>query len=171
MKVVQKLIITIFLGLVALFIQGTALKFILPDHTVPDFCLILVVFLAFNEVSYTGALFSFLLGLIFDLSSGVVLGPWSAAFSATYSVLCVVSKRVFLDSIPAAFLVIFISCLLSNFVYTGLLYQFNSRGIDIVFNLQESFITALVAPLVLSFYQWLLIRKWSVFLARGGSAV
>ena len=167
MKTIQKILIGIFIGLIALLIQSSALKFLLPDHTVPNFCLVFVVFLAFNEVSITGAVLVFLLGLIFDLSSGVLLGPWAGAFAGTYTILCLISRRVFLDSIPAAFLIILIGSYLSNLLYISLAFQFRVPQSDWVSNLIESSITAAIGPIVLGVFYSLLVRRWSVFASRG----
>lgn len=157
--------------LAALFLQSTALKFLLPYHLVPNFCLIFLVFLAFYEVSVIGAVLSFIIGIVFDVSAGVLLGPWSAAFTASYCVLILLSRRIFVDSFPAAMLVVFISALFSTAIYTGLLYQFQPATFDVYELLTEAAVTAAVSPFVLGFFQRLLVQKMALYSLRGSSVM
>ncbi len=157
--------------LAALFLQSTALKFLLPYHFVPNFCLIFLVFLAFYEVSVVGAVLSFIIGIAFDVSSGVLLGPWSASFTASYCVLILLSQRIFVDSFPAAMLVVFITTLFSTFIYTGLLYQFQPAAFDICDFVVEAAVTGAVSPFVLAFFQRLLVHRMALYSLRGSSVM
>lgn len=155
--------------MLAIFLQSTFLKYILPEHAVPDFCLLFVVFLAFNEGSAFGAVLAFLVGLLFDLSSGLIIGPWSASFSAGYALLSLLSRRVFLDSLPAAFLVVLMTAIFCNAIYVGLLFEFRPGGIDVISFLLESLSTAIFAPFVMRFLTFLLVRKFTVFAVGRGT--
>ena len=170
MKTAQKIIVGLIVGMAALILQSTLLKFMLADHAIPNFCFIFVVFLAFNEVSIAGAVLVFLLGLLFDLSSGVILGPWAGAFAASYTVLCLVSRRVFLDSVPAAFLLTFLGAYFSNLIYILLVFQFHVVDGYWMTNLVESSITAVIGPFVLSFFYALFVKRWNIFASRGTGA-
>ena len=170
MKSVQQVTLAIVVTMLALFLQGTLLKIVLPDHFVPNLCLIFVIFLAFYEVTVTGALISFIVGLSFDVSGGVLLGPWSASFTALYCMLILISRRIFIDSFPAAMLVTLFSTVFSTAIYTGLLYQFQPSTMEISSLLVESAVTAAVAPLVLWLLHNILIRKLSIYSVRGVGA-
>lgn len=166
-----KILTGIIAGLFILLLQSAVFNTFLPEHWVPNICLIFIVFLAFNEVSVAGAFLPFIIGLEFDFSTGVIVGPWAGAFTATYTILSLISKRVFLDSSVAGFVFVFVSAFIANLIYLGLLYQFGEGGGEIIHNTVNSFATALVAPVFLSLFHWLFIRRWSVFYSKGSSSV
>ena len=170
MKSVQQISVGIVVTLIALFAQSTLVRFMQP-HVVPNFCVLFVVFLSFHEATLVGAFMTFLVGLIFDVSSGVLLGPWSAGFTATFCVLTLLSKRVYLESLPAAVLVGFLSALLSTSIYTGLLYQFQPQSLEASSLLIESGMTAIVAPVVLRMFYALLVQKLSIYGLRGAGGI
>ena len=57
-----------------------------------------LVYLAFYEVSTFGAALAFLLGLQLDVSSAKLLGPWAGSFVLVYGFLGPLSQRIFIDT-------------------------------------------------------------------------
>ncbi|NMC63092.1 MAG: rod shape-determining protein MreD [SAR324 cluster bacterium] len=170
-KSFQQIMIGLVVTLIALILQSTLLKFFLPSQFIPNICLIFVLFLAFYEVSIVGAVLTFLVGLLFDVNSGVLLGPWSAAFSATFCVLSLLSRRIFLDSFLASSLLAFASGVFATAIYLGFLYQFQHSVLDITGFLTECLVTALIAPFFLFVFKVVLVRKWPIYAQRNISSV
>ncbi|MCB0332515.1 MAG: rod shape-determining protein MreD [Bdellovibrionales bacterium] len=101
---------TIFvLGLLGVLIQGTFFRFFLSASFVPHLLLLLTLYLAFYETSVLGVFLSFFLGLLLDLSTGLLLGPWAASFVVVYCFLSLVSDRIFVESGLAAVVISFFS--------------------------------------------------------------
>lgn len=151
MKSARRLIVVLAIGLLALFIQGTLIKSIAPTSMlVPNLNLIIVAFLAFREPSVFGAILSFLLGIQFDFSSGVLVGPWSAAFVAAFGLLSMVSQRVFVESPPAVVFSVLVAVLVANLIRILIILQFSEVGLAgftwALFG--EGILTALLAPLL-----------------------
>lgn len=149
----RQLALIIVSALLGVFLQSSALPWVLPDSfVVPNLMLAMVAFLAFYEVSPFGALLAFLTGLVLDLSSGVLLGPWAAAFVAVYGFLSVVSQRIFVESTLSVMSAVFAAALLSHVVYASLLLQFSHNQdaayLVSVSVLGEALFSAFLAPLV-----------------------
>lgn len=146
----------IVLGLVCTVLQGTVFRSLGPlALVIPNFALMLVVFLAFYEVSAFGALLAFIVGLELDLFSGVFIGPWAGSCVAVYGFLSALAQHLFIESVLAASIVVFLSALGMNLVYMILVFEFKPIEFPIFWRvLGDSFVTALVAPAVF----WLLRR-------------
>ena len=71
------------------------LKLVSPNIIVPNFILIMVICLGFNLVTPGAATLAFSLGLVFDLYSGVLLGPWAGTFVLVYVILSLLSQRLY----------------------------------------------------------------------------
>lgn len=65
MRFFQKVALILFLALIALFLQSSVLKLVLPSPAVPNLCLLLVLFLAFHDATVLGAFLCFTIGLLF----------------------------------------------------------------------------------------------------------
>lgn len=157
---------------VAIFIQGTLLKLIAPGSmVVPNMLLLLVGFLAFYEVSIFGAVLSFCIGLTLDLSSGLLLGPWGAAFVSVYGMLSALSQRLFVESPLASFVAMFFSSILASFVYLVIVLQFQplvSHKLSFSWLLLvEAIFTAVLAPFAFWALRWALLPSASSG-SRGG---
>ena len=90
------------LGIVCCALQGSLLHIGLPVSLVPQLVVVLVVSLAFSEVSVFGCVMTFVLGLLMDFSSAMLVGPWAGALVVVYGVLAVLSHRLFIESGVAA---------------------------------------------------------------------
>ena len=150
----------LLLGALALVVQGTILKSIFPELVTPVFVISLVVFLGFYEASALGAVLAFVLGLQLDMFTGILLGPWAAAFVVTFFVLASLSQRLFVDSALAAFVVVCAACMLSSTIYILLFFKLEAISWLVVWRLLiEAFVSALFAPFLLRLVRRLLLKR------------
>jgi rod shape-determining protein MreD len=148
--------VILVIGIAAMFLQGSVIRAFLPSSAiVPNIMIAVVAFLAFHEVSVLGVALSFFLGLLFDLSSGALLGPWAGAFVLVYAFLSSLTQRVFTDSPLTAFVAVLIGSLVAQGVYLAMMLQFRSAelapvssGVNI---LLEALFSAFCAPLCFAF--------------------
>lgn len=146
----RKILLTIALAVIGVFIQGTLLGSILPAAFVPNIVLTLALFFPFYEVSALGAALAFLVGLILDIYSATMLGPWAGTASVLFGFLTLLSRGVFIESYLAAFVSVFVATILGNVLYLVLVNQFGPSSSDI-FSwklLLNSVVTAAIAPFV-----------------------
>lgn len=149
MDKVKVILILVVLILLAVFFQESVFALILPAYLIPNLLVILIVHLAFIEVSIFGALLVFLTGLIFDVASGVALGPWAAAFIIVYFVFSGLSQKIFLESVVAAFLAVLVATLVADGVYLMVIKGFDLPTARILsFAFGEALVTAILAPVV-----------------------
>ena len=161
MNIARKIVTVLVAVMIGVFIQSSLLGAFLPKMLVPNFVLIVGVFLAFFESTVFGAFLAFLAGLTFDLYSGILLGPWAGSLAVVFGMLTLLSRRMFVDSPFTAFASVFISALAGNIVYLLLLTRFSPLGGD-VFSLAlivNSFMTALVAPPCFSLLRRVYVRR------------
>ena len=152
--------LVLLLGLVAVFVQSTVLKAILPPVVIPSFLVILLVFLAFYETSLAGVFTAFLLGLEFDLHGGILLGPWAGSFVAVYCALASLSQRIFVDSGLAAFAVVLLSSFLSSFIFVVLVFEFQPVQLGVLSTaLIEALLNGILAAPVLALLRRYLARR------------
>jgi len=116
-KQVKNISIIFFFVLICLLLQTTVLRLFLSDLFVPNLLVIFVVYLSFYRVSPAGVIVSFILGLILDFSSGLVLGPWAASFVVVFCTLAVLSDRIFVESHLAALVMVFLATIASDLIY------------------------------------------------------
>lgn len=121
MRFMRKAIAVLLLGVLALLIPGTLIKSISPGLVVPNFLLILLVFLAFYNGRPGDALLAFMLGLEQDLGSLSLLGPWAGAYIVVFAVLTLLSRRIFIESAWVVFLTVFTAALAADFLYLAML--------------------------------------------------
>ena len=120
MNDLRLVLVFLLLSILAVFIQGTMLSYFLPPFLVPDFLVIIVVFLAFFELSVLGVTTVFLCGVVYDIASGVLLGPCAASFIVVFGIFAALSQRLFVESFFAAFFAVFFAALISDSVYLTL---------------------------------------------------
>lgn len=146
---IRLIVSVIAFSFAGLILQGVVLHSLLPVYLIPNFLLIAVVFLGFHEVSVLGVVLAFLCGLIFDLFSGTLIGPWSGSFVFVYALLALFAQRLFTRSLSTVVLSVFLANVIATALYFALLYQFQSiEGRLFSISLIESLSSALVAPLV-----------------------
>ncbi len=136
-------------SLVAVFLQGAFFAYILPEGFIPNLLIIFVMFLAFYEVSVSGAILTFIVGIIYDLSGGTLIGPWAGSFVAVYFAFAILSRHLFIDSPLSAAVAALAASFGSNLVYWMLAVDSqNSATRTIGLLLSEGFVTALCAPIL-----------------------
>lgn len=156
----HKFALPLLLALVGIFIQGSLLRYLLPDFAIPNLLLILVVFLGFFEISPIGAILAFLIGAFLDLSSGVLLGPSAGSYTLIFGALAALSTRLFVESGFAVAVTVFLCSIFGNLVYLLLVSQFSpsaGRSFGLLFG--EAFTSALLAPVIFIFLKRILTPK------------
>lgn len=108
---------------------------ILPLWFVPNFSIIIAVFLGVFEPTIVGAVLSFSIGLIYDFASGDILGPWSGACVTVFGFLSQLARRMFVDTSVLAALLVFCGALFGFTVYLLLLRQLTIYWSDFSFQL------------------------------------
>lgn len=142
---------------VLLLLQSAVHHFGLPEWLVPQGVLVCVVFLAFYEFSLAGVVLAFLLGLLLDLSSGVLLGPWAGAYLVVYTMFAFLSQRLFVESAAVAMSVVAVATVLAGTVFLLLAFEYQSvTREDLLMLGGQAVASALLAPVVFR----VLSRAW-----------
>ena len=152
----RKAAFILLLGVLALLIPGTVLRTVFPQLVAPNLLAVLLVWVAFHEVSALGALLAFLLGLELDFCSGTLLGPWAGAYAAVFGLLVLSSKRIFIESPSVVFIAVFAAVLLSSGIYHVMLVLIYGAARLEVFGalttaLLEAGASAILAPILFHF--------------------
>jgi len=158
-------------GFVAAIVQGVLLHFGWPDTFLPQLVVIAVIYMGFNEIGILNSLIVFLWGLLVDLSSALLLGPWAGALVTVYGCLVLLSSRLFIDSpIVAAFISFFVT-VFANGMYLLLGYEYSSIDWDDMNRIGgQALATAVVAPIFLSMVARKLRKRGSPGLGRSLAA-
>ena len=163
MSLFKRMLLIIAVALGAIIVQSWA-HWAMPSLVVPDLILVIVVFLSFYEVSQWGALLVFTIGLIFDMSSGVLLGPRAGASVVVFGFLSSMSQRIFIESPIAAMVCVFCASVVNHLIYVILVFEFKQDevitwshflGFRVI---AEGFMTAIVAPPFMRFLRKLFVR-------------
>lgn len=153
----MRLLICFVAAIVLLSIQAVLHNVALPAWLIPQGLLICVVFLAFYEFSLAGVVMAFLLGLLLDMSSGVLLGPWAGSYVVVYALFAFLSQRLFVESAVVAMAVVSIGTVLSGTVFLLLAFEYQSvTREDVAILCGQALSSAVVAPAVFR----LLTRAW-----------
>jgi rod shape-determining protein MreD len=163
----KRFLLILVLGLIGTLFQGALMRVGLPPFLVPQFLLLLVVFLAFSEVSVFGCMMAFVLGLLMDFSSAMLVGPWGGAFVAVYGFLAVLSHRLLIESTIAAMIITFVSVVGASLIFSLLGSEYSSMSWEYPTQvLGQAFVTALLGPRVLAFMTRRSRRRSSVGMGR-----
>lgn len=159
-----------FFGLVALALQGILGHLGLSDNLIPQLLVIVVVSLSFAEVNAFGCSMSFVMGLLLDFSSAILIGPWAGSFVVVYCALALLSRRLFIDSGVAAMVITFGAVVVTNVLssllgteYPVLTWEYPQKVLG------QAFVTALVAPLVMGVLSRRVRRSGSTVGNRGSA--
>ncbi len=153
MNYFSKVLIVFVLGLIGVILQGTIFKILFGfNFFVPHLLLLLAILIAFLQPNVFGVIVCFLLGLLADFSSVVLIGPWAAAFVVAFLVVSFFSQKLFYESGLTSFIVVFAMTILASSIYLVLELQFKKIDSSI-FELSsalllEAFVTACFAPLL-----------------------
>jgi rod shape-determining protein MreD len=158
-----------FLLAVALLIAQSVLRhLLLPEWLVPQGLLICAVFLAFYEFSFLGAVAAFLLGFLLDLSSGVLLGPWAAAYVVVYGVFAFLSQRLFVESRAVSMVVVAMATLLSGIVFLSLAFEYQAVTLsELAMLTGQAASSAVLTPFVFKILKFAWRRPDRVLTGRG----
>jgi rod shape-determining protein MreD len=163
-------LVSLLYALVAIALQGVLGHLGLADRFIPQFLVIFVVYLSFAEANTFGCIMSFVVGLLLDFSSAVLVGPWAGSFVVIFCVLALLSRRLFIDSGLAAMVITFSSVVCANILfslfgdeYPVLTWEYPQKVLG------QALSTSLVAPIILGF----LSRRWrratGTYAGRGSS--
>ena len=144
----------------SIFFQASVLHYLSPALIIPNFVFLIAVALSLYEVTPLGAVLVFLVGLLFDLCTGVLVGPSAGAFVFIFGILAVLSSRMFVDSWFPLMVTVFVASLVSNLVYGLLVYQFApviSRSFSAVF--VEALFSSLLAPAVIPLIRGIIVKN------------
>ena len=156
----NRFVVIILLGLVSIFAESVLLWSAVPSYLSPHILIVLVAYLAFFEVGPAGSVTAFVLGLMMDLSSAFLLGPWAGACVAVYGCLAVLSHRLFIESALVACVVGFAGSLGADVLYHVISYEFRPAGVHfLVEAIPRAAITAVLAPLLFSCFRKVMFRK------------
>lgn len=154
-------------GLAAMLVPGTLLKSLAPGAAAPNLIVILMVFLSFYDGRPTDALLAFLLGLMLDLGSLNLLGPWAGAYVAVFGVLVLFSRRIFIESPLVVFLTVFFAAVCCDFAQLGVLsLAYDGRAFTpaaLSLAVWEGLLSGALAPFLFP-----LLRRWIGGAARDG---
>lgn len=152
MSILKKFLIILLFAFMMLFFEGQVLKQILPSMFIPNTFLLIVIFLSFREVNILGLVFSFLLGLIYDISTSNLLGAYAASFTTIYTIFAIFSGRIFIDTTISLIIICAISSVICDIIYTILIYTFLPHIDNISFYMLFGGIsTAICSPFVMYF--------------------
>lgn len=149
-----------FLVILILLLQGTVLRWFLPNWLVPNLMVVLVVFFAFRNPTPGGVVLAFLLGLVLDFSSGQLVGPWAGAFSVVFGLLASISQRIFIQAPLAVGVTAGGASFLSGFIYMVMTHEFKWVSATTFTDfLGEAVLTALTAPLLMRLFEKLVAPR------------
>jgi rod shape-determining protein MreD len=158
MKKFKGLIFALLYAIVSIVIQSVLVASGAPVWLIPDFVILLVLFLGFYEISPLGALVAFCVGLILDISGGALLGPWAGAYVLSFGMLTMVSEHVFAESKLSLFPIAFFFVIIAHILF--LLPAFDPLGqlaTDWPRLLGKALITAILAPVVFKLLSILIV--------------
>lgn len=148
----------ILVAFVLVTIQGLLPHFGVADWAIPQGLVSCVIFLAFFECSIGGAIGSFALGLLLDLTSATILGPWAGAFVCVFVVVALLSQRLFVESIVVAMVATALCAILAGSLYLLLAFEYQVLSTtDVSVLAGQAIASALFTPVVFK----VLGRAWN----------
>jgi len=139
------------IGLLLVIAQSLLHRAGIPEWLLPQGLIACVVYLAFFESSVAGALLAFACGLLLDLTTATVLGPWAGAYVLVYALLSFMSPRLFVESAVVTMLVAGVTSVFAGSVYLFLAFEYQALSReDLVMLLGQGLSSAVVAPMIVS---------------------
>jgi rod shape-determining protein MreD len=141
-------------SVLGLLLQTTVLHLVSLGSIIPDFVVILCVYLALHEHSVVGSLGAFLLGYFADSFSGNVLGLHAFAMSLVFLLVYLLARQLWMDNVVVNVAVVFVASLVKALAVALLLAFYLSADFPWhhLFSTAwiEATIAALLSPLVFS---------------------
>ena len=152
--VIVLLIVYCTLGIV---IQTTPPIFDTDFLAKPDFLVMLVIFVSLSVRNVQGLLLCFALGLIFDLSSAVVLGPNAAGAVFAFMFIHYVSQKMFAEQATGLFMLgLFVSFIKQAIcLIFAVAFDINVGATRWIVGTSEAIFTAILTPFVVLSLFWL----------------
>lgn len=155
---VRAVAIYVLTGSVALLLQTTVLHTLTGDRIIPDLTLILCVFLGLREHSVAGATGAFLLGYLLDSFSGSLVGLNAFAMTTVYTMVYLISRRLWMDNALSSIAMVFLGTLVKGFAILGALAAYLSierlslGAVQVL--LAEALLAAAITPVVFGVIRW-----------------
>lgn len=150
MSLPKRVIYVLLLTLLGIFLQRSVLAALLPEWLgVPNLVLVITVVFAFYESSHVGAVLAFVCGLLFDMSSGGLLGPWAGSLVLVYFLVAIFAQRLFVDSYLSVAVLFFCAAVVSYLC--SMMFSFSELRFESWYLrklLTEGVMLAIVAPLL-----------------------
>ena len=145
-------------GSLALLLQTTVLHTLTGDRVIPDLTLILCVFLGLYEHSVAGATGAFLLGYLLDSFSGSLVGLNAFAMTTVYTLVYLVSRRLWMDNAVSSIAMVFLGTLVKGIAILSALAAYLSlervslAAVQVL--LAEALLAAALTPMIFGFIRW-----------------
>jgi rod shape-determining protein MreD len=143
----------------ALLLQTTVLHTLTGDRVIPDLALILCVYLGLYEHSVAGATGAFLLGYLLDSFSGSLVGLNAFAMTSVYTMVYLISRRLWMDNSLSSIAMVFLGTLVKGFAILGALAAYLSiddrlslAAVQVLF--AEALLAAALTPIVFGVIRW-----------------
>lgn len=107
----------LIVGILCIALQSSVLSVLLPPWTQPNLLILIAVFLAFYFPTMLGSFFSFVIGLQYDLTSGLLVGPWAGVMVLTFGLVAALSQRIFVESSFAIFVAVVLMAITGDLIY------------------------------------------------------
>jgi len=145
-------------GAFALLLQTTVFHTLTGGKVIPDLVLILCVYLGLREHNVGGAAGAFLLGYLLDSFSGSLVGLHAFAMTSVYVVVYLVSRRLWMDNVPAGVAMVFLGTFLKGLAIVAALAAYLSverLSIGMAQTLlAEALLAAALTPVVFGVVDW-----------------
>lgn len=146
-------------GCLALLLQTTILHTLTGDRIIPDLALILCVYLGLHEHSVAGATGAFLLGYLLDSFSGSLVGLNAFAMTSVYTMVYLISRRLWMDNAISSIAMVFLGTLVKGFAILAALAAYLSiddrltlAAVQVL--LAEALLAAALTPIVFGVIRW-----------------
>jgi len=156
----KRIAFSFFVGILFLTFQTTLLPFLPIQRIRPDIVLILILFWGLTYPPVQGGILSFILGYLMDLFSGNSFGLYTFSRPLLFYMAQLFKGRLYLEGVLSQFLFVFFFALFEGLLILTLLSALNPIPLGnlypilFTFYLPQSFLTALITPLV-----FLLLKK------------
>jgi len=148
-----------FTGAFALLLQTTVLHTLTAGRVIPDLALVLCVYLGLHEHSVAGATGAFLLGYLLDSFSGSVVGLNAFAMTSVYTLVYLISRRLWMDNALSSIAMVFLGTMVKGFaillalaVYLSLDDRLSLAAVQVLF--AEALLAAALTPIVFGVIRW-----------------
>jgi rod shape-determining protein MreD len=158
----KRIAFSFFLGVLFLTLQTTLLPSLPIQRIRPDIVLILILYWGLTYPPVQGGILSLLLGYLMDLFSGNSFGLYTVSRPLLFCMAELFKGRLYLEGVLSQFLFVFFFALFEGLLILTLLAALNPVPLGnlypllFTFYFPQSFLTALITPLLFLFLKKLL---------------